>query len=194
MKTNSILQKAKSYFKELSIVTAGVLIALFISNNKENSQARDYHKASLETIQKEVQDNYSSLKIIIDKQIKLVDTINKYSADKITISDIILSKGDGLKGGTLSNSGLEFYKKNQINSIDFEMMSKLINIESTIKLIDTKMEKLMDYLYPNLFVNSEESKKLVVLHMRNLLQSEIQLKQEYEEFIKEYVKNKNDTK
>ncbi|MEP5940508.1 hypothetical protein, partial [Maribacter dokdonensis] len=97
MKTSQILKKAKNYFKELTIVTAGVLIALFISNYKENSKARDYHKSSLKTIQKEVQNNYSNLKIIIEKQTKLVDTINKYSDDKITIGDIILAKGDGLK-------------------------------------------------------------------------------------------------
>jgi hypothetical protein len=194
MKTNSILAKVKTYLKELTIVTAGVLIALLISNHKENSQARDYYKASVETVKNEVQANYTSLKSIIEKQIELIDTINKYSADKITISDLIIEKGGGIQSATLSNSGLEFYKNNQINSIDFEMMSRLINIESTSKLIDTKMEKLMDYLYPNLFVDSEESKKLVFLHMKNLLNSEIQLRQAYEEFINEYVENKNDTK
>lgn len=193
MKTNLIIEKAKTYLRELTIVTAGVLIALLISNHKENSQARDYHKASIETVNNEVQVNYTSLKKIIEKQNKLIDTINKYMDDQITISELIIEKGGGISNTILSNSGLEFYKKNQINSVDFEMMSRLIHMESTSKLIDKKVEKLMDYLYPNLFVDSEESKKLVVLHMKNLLNSEIQLIQAYEEFVNEYIDNKNIT-
>jgi len=103
MKTNSIIVKAKTYLKELTIVTAGVLIALLISNHKENNQARDYHKASIETIKNEVQANYTSLKSIIEKQTELLDTINKYSADQITISNLIVGKGGGIQGTTLSS-------------------------------------------------------------------------------------------
>ncbi|ADV47490.1 transporter, cation channel family [Cellulophaga algicola DSM 14237] len=70
-------------------------------------------------------------------------------------------------------------------------MSRLIEIEATSKLIETKMDKLMDYLYPNLFVASEESKKLIVLHLKNVLNSELKLEQLYKEFITEYDLEKN---
>ncbi|WP_158973524.1 hypothetical protein [Cellulophaga sp. L1A9] len=191
MKIKLIASKIKGYLKELTIITAGVLIALLISNYKENSQARAYYRTSVETVINEVQSNFSNLKSIIETQNVLIDSIKKYSADTITISDLIIEKGGGIQGITLSNSGLEFYKKNQINAIDFKMMSRLIEIESTSKLIDTKMDKLMDYLYPNLFVASEESKKLIVLHLKNLLNSELKLEQLYKEFITEYDLEKN---
>ncbi|QXP53578.1 hypothetical protein [Cellulophaga sp. HaHa_2_1] len=191
MKIKLIASKIKGYLKELTIITAGVLIALLISNYKENSQARPYYRASVETVKNEVQSNFSNLKSIIETQNVLIDSIKKYSADTITISDLIIEKGGGIQGIALSNSGLEFYKKNQINAIDFKMMSRLIEIESTSKLIETKMDKLMDYLYPNLFVASEESKKLIVLHLKNLLNSELKLEQLYKEFITEYDLEKN---
>ncbi|SDF33868.1 hypothetical protein [Cellulophaga baltica] len=191
MKIKLIASKIKGYLKELTIITAGVLIALLISNYKENSQARTYYRASVETVKNEVQSNFSNLKSIIETQNVLIDSIKKYSADTITISDLIIEKGGGIQGIALSNSGLEFYKKNQINAIDFKMMSRLIEIESTSKLIETKMDKLMDYLYPNLFVASEESKKLIVLHLKNLLNSELKLEQLYKEFITEYDLEKN---
>jgi len=191
MKIKLIASKIKGYLKELTIITAGVLIALLISNYKENSQARMYYRASVETVKNEVQSNFSNLKSIIETQNVLIDSIKKYSADTITISDLIIEKGGGIQGIALSNSGLEFYKKNQINAIDFKMMSRLIEIESTSKLIETKMDKLMDYLYPNLFVASEESKKLIVLHLKNLLNSELKLEQLYKEFITEYDLEKN---
>ena len=133
MKTNSTIEKVKTYLMELTIVTAGVLIALFISNHKENSQARDYYNASIETVKKEVEVNYSSLKYVIEKQTKLLDTITKYSEAPITLSDLIMDKGDGLQRATMKNIGLEFYTKNQINSIDFEMMSMLIQMNIIIR-------------------------------------------------------------
>ena len=193
MKINSIMNKIKSYLKELTIVTIGVLIALVISNFKENNQARDYYNASIETVKNEVEVNYSFLKNIIEDQTRLLDTINKYSADHITISDLIIEKGGGLQVATLNNLGLEFYKNNQINSVDFEMMSRLIRMQSVSKIIDTKMGKLMDFVYPNLFVDSEESKKLVSLYLNNVLNSEIQLMHTYEDFINEYIENKHNT-
>jgi hypothetical protein len=93
----------------------------------------------------------------------------------------------------MSNMGLEFYSRNQINSIDFEMMSMLMNMKSTSELIDTKMEKLMDYLYPNLFADSEESKMLFILYLRNVFESENQLMITYENFIDENIKTTHNT-
>jgi len=191
MKINSKMNKIKSYLKELTIVTFGVLIALLISNYKENNQARDYYNASIETVKNEVKVNHSILKNIIEDHFRLLDSIKKHSADHITISDLIIEKGGGLQVAPLNNLGLEFYKNNQINSVDFEMMSFLIRMQSFSEIIDTKMGKLMDFLYPNLFVDSEESKKLVSLHLKNVLNSEIQLMHTYEDFINEYIEIDN---
>ena len=185
MKTN--FKGIKSHLIEFIIVTAGVLIALLLSNIKENNQARRYYNKSIETINNEIETNYNSLKENIEGHMNLLDTIKKCTTNHITISELIVNKGGGLSSTILSNSGLEFYKKNQLNSIDFEIMSELIRIENTTKLINTKMEKLMDFLYPNLFVDSEESKKLVVAQINNLLNSETQLMQQYENFMDRYI-------
>ena len=188
------MSKIKSYLRELTIITIGVLIALVISDFKENNQAKDYFNASIETIKDEVGGNYSSLKNIIEDQTRLLDTINKHSVNDITLSNLIIKKGGGLQVASLNNLGLEFYKKNQINLVDFEMMTRLIRMQSVSKIIDTKMEKLMDFVYPNLFVDSEESKKLVSLYLNNVLNSETQLMYIYEDFINVYVENKNNIK
>ena len=72
------------------------------------------------------------------------------------------------------------------------MMSWLIRIESTSKLIETKMDKLMDFLYPGFFVDSEESKKLVILYLNNVIGSERNLMHTYEDFINEYIETTDD--
>ena len=41
----------------------------------------------------------------------------------------------------------------------------------------------MDYLYPNLFEDSEESKMLVILYLENVINSETTLMDSYENFI-----------
>ncbi|MCU4164309.1 hypothetical protein [Carboxylicivirga caseinilyticus] len=189
-----MISKIKSYLKELTIVTIGVLIALLISNYKEKKQAKEYYNASVETIKNEIDFNYEILKDIIENQSRLLDTINAHKADHITLSDLIVEKGGGLPAANVNNFGLEFYKKNEINSVDFEMMSRLIRFEYLSKLIDIKMEKLMDYLYPNLFIDSEESKQLTIIYLNNLLESEITLMLSYEDFInkaKEYKNTEN---
>jgi len=177
---------------ELTIVTSGVLIALFLSNLKEKNQARKYQIASIETINNEVEKNYSGLKEIIEKQTRLLDTIIKYSENQISIVDLFKKTG-GLQLPTLSNTGLDFYSRNQINLIDFEMMSTLIRMNTLSKLIDSKLERFMDYLYPNLFVDSWESKEMVIMHLRNTLESETQLMHLYENFADDYIKTKYNT-
>ncbi|PCI35964.1 MAG: hypothetical protein COB60_01295 [Flavobacteriaceae bacterium] len=194
MKTNSILEKSKSYLKELTIVIAGVLIALFISNQKENNQLREYHIATIETINNEVKANYFQLKRVIGKHKRLIDSINKYSSENITLTELIKEKGGGVQIATLTQSGLEFYKKNQIFSIDLKMMSRLILMESISKYIDSKMDKFSSFYAPNRFLNSEESKKLVILYLKNILNSEIQLMHTYEDFIDKYVEDEHNEK
>lgn len=187
MKIKPITNKIPSFLKELAIVTIGVLIALFVSNLKENRQAHSYYEASLETVKNEVESNYANLKSVIGKQSRLQDSISRYRSEPISISQLIIEKGGGLQVATLSNSGLEFYKKNQINSVDFDLMSELISMETTSEIINTKMEKLMDFLYPNFFTQSKESKELFNLYLNNVINSENELMRLYEDFIAEHI-------
>lgn len=193
MNINTEMNKIKAYFKELTIVTIGVLIALFVSNFKENNQARKYNVASIETIKNEVIANNTNLKNVLEKQIRLHDTIEKYSTEHISLEELIL-KANGLQAATLSNTGLEFYSRNEMNLIDFEMMSILIRMNSLSELIGMKMEKLLDFVYPNTLVDTEESKMLFNIHLGNVIESETQLRQEFEDYIDEYVKNKPNSK
>lgn len=180
------MEKIKSYLKELVIVTVGVLIALLISNFNENSQARKYHKASVETVKNEIISNYSSLESTIENQEALLDTITKYTDAPLGVTELFL-KADGLQIATLKNSGLEFYSKNKINSIDPDILTYLINMNNLSKFVNTKVEKMMSYVYQNPFVTSVESKKVLAFYLHDILESETQLLYLYDSFKKEYV-------
>jgi len=189
---NSKSEKIKSYLIELTIVTIGVLIALFLSNLKENNQEQKYHAASIETINNEIKSNYSSLKGIVEKQNNLVDTIVKYTEDSSSIVDLF-KKTNGLQYATIHNSGLEFYKRNQMNLIDFEMMSNLINMNFLSEVIDSKLDKFSDFIYSNAYSNSKDSKILVILHLQDVLNTENQLLDLYKDFINKKIESGNNS-
>jgi len=180
------VKKIKTYITELTIVTVGVLIALVISNFNESNQAREYQITSMETIKNEVEANHSVLKGILEKQTTLLDSITKYIEGNVSLFDL-LRKAGGLKSANLSNTGLEFYKRNQINSIDFEIMSTLIQMNMKSELINMKLEKFMDFLYPNLFVDSKESKMIIRIHLLDIIGSEKSVMQLYENFIQKNI-------
>lgn len=192
MKTNSRMEKTKSYLKELAIITIGVLIALFVSNLKENNQAKKYHIASIETINSEIKSNYSVLKRIVEKQTNFLDTLIKHTEDSSTIVDLF-KKSNGLQFATIHNAGLEFYRRNQINSIDFEMMSTLINMKFLSEIIDNKLEKLAEFTYSNAFNNSKESKMVIILHLHDILSTENQLLKFYKDYIDRKIETGNDS-
>ncbi|WP_321289543.1 hypothetical protein [uncultured Sunxiuqinia sp.] len=188
------MKKVKPYLIEFAIVTAGVLIALFLSNIKENNQARKYHIASIGTINMEVQDNYSNLERIVEKQMSLLDTLIKYTNDsESTILDLF-KKSNGLQIATIKNAGLDFYKNDQINSIDFKIMAALIQMKSSSDLIDSKAQRLTGFTYSNILDNSTKSKTVVILYLQNLLDTENQLLELYEEFINENIEIEHNTK
>lgn len=184
----------KPYLFELIIVTAGVLIALVLNNYKERNQAQKYYNKSIVTINNEIETNYKDLKAIYESQIKLIDTIYKYRESQTTLEDLIIVKSGGLKGVTLSNTGLKFYKKNQLELIDIGRMSKLIEIDGGIYIIDKKMDKLIDYLYSKIIEDSMESKKLFVTYLSNLLDSEEALLKHYENYIDKYIEKEKSGK
>jgi hypothetical protein len=175
---------------ELIIVTAGVLIALYLSNLKESNQARKYHKASIETISKEIKANYSDLKGVIEKQILFNDTLIKYRNTPIMIGKIV-TKAEGLQTAELNNTGFDLYKRNQISSIDFEMISMLNQMNSASGVIDAKLNRLINFIYQNILDDSKESKLVLSVHIQDALGTEKQLLKLYKDYIDKNIDTKD---
>lgn len=193
MLIETFLSKIKTYIKDLTVVTMGVFIALIISNLKENRQARKFHNASIETIKNEVLTNHEILKTVIENQSQLQDTIDKYRNERITL-EALFQKANGLQGANFSNTGIDFYSRNEIYSIDFERMAILSRMNALSKLIETKMEKLLDFVYPNTLADTEESKVLLYIYIDNLVESETQLSLLFENYIENYINEKANSK
>lgn len=180
------MKKNRAYFIEFIIVTAGVLMALFLSNLKESNQERKYYKASIETINIEIQENHSNLERSVEQQTNLLDTLLRYGDSSHTILELF-QKTKGLQTTSLNSAGLDFYQKNEVYLIDFKIMTKLINMSSSSDIIRKKADMLADCAYENILESSKESKKMVILHLQNLLKTEKHLLKNYKDYIKEHI-------
>jgi hypothetical protein len=78
-----------------------------------------------------------------------------------------------------------------INSIDFKIMSTLIDINFQSRIIDSKIDQLIDLIYSVPLDTSKKTKLIIISHLRLVLSMEKQMIKNCEDFIIEYVKNKN---
>lgn len=174
MKVNSKIIGFGYYLREFIIVAAGVMLALFISNLKDNLEAKKYNRESIETVKKEARANYQGLENIIQNHRSVVDTINFYIDDPVTIVEIF-QKVNGIQFTTLSNTGLEFYSRSKISLIDFDIMTTLYQMEYFSSLVEKKLDRLADYAYTNLQSDTRESKMIVMVYLSDVVNSELGL-------------------
>ncbi|MCB0762545.1 MAG: hypothetical protein KDC12_13545 [Flavobacteriales bacterium] len=175
------MKKTSSYLKELAVVTIGVLIALLLNNWKESREARQFYEKSLITVQQEMEENQADLSFVLNHQMALLDTVQNHLTDSTSVSELIQRAG-GLKSATIRNVGLDIYARNDISNLDYATLSRLMQMKSLSGLIDNKMNKLMDFIYPNTFERSSESKELLSVFLSNLIESEAQLNHIYLSF------------
>jgi hypothetical protein len=64
-------------------------------------------------------------------------------------------------------------------------------MKSLSELIKVKLERLSDFIYSNIQVDSPESKTIAALYLRDVLSTENQLLQIYERFIDENDETEN---
>lgn len=129
----------KEYFKELSIVILGILIAFWVSNIGTNYKERATQKQVLLTVLNELRDNNDNIQTTIQS----LDTLGMTYTDiqnKNTLSGFVSVKYSGLQ---LRSIGYETAKFTGIlKDVDYNLTSKIVeNYESQNSLEET--EKLV---------------------------------------------------
>lgn len=77
--------------------------------------------------------------------------------------------------------------------IDFELMSTLYKTKVLSELIEIKLERLSDFAYSNIQVNSKESRTILSLYIRDVLNTEHQLLKIYERLSEETIATENNS-
>jgi len=177
------MKSLKKVLVDMVPVILGVLIALFINDWKQGYDNERFLTKALASIDKEMTMNIDEFSGTLPKQYSLIDTIEMYlNDDRITLSDILV-KSRGLQVPTVKNTSWKSFLNSKMELVEFEVISKLTDIEESKGLMGKKLDGLMDFVLNNSESREAVSKKKFMLQILNLIDSEEQLLSSYEEYL-----------
>ncbi len=174
------LNYGKYFIKEIIPVTIGILLALYISNWNENRKNKNHINHISSSIDKELTETTED--IIANKTIQksLIDTLDFYkNYDKISLFDI-LTKVDGIHMPTIKINSWKAISNSKIELMEYDKISALANIEEQKELLQTKIENLMNFIYPNTKETGIDKKELLKLMMLEIISPEVTIQQQIE--------------
>lgn len=175
----------KAFFKEIVPVIIGILVALYINNWNENRKEKKYMNQMLSSITKELKDSNDDIAYKLPQQQTLIDTLRFYkSNDSVSIFDVMM-KVNGIQIPKIRISSWKAISNSKIELMDYDKISALANIEEQKDNLAQKTQYLMNFVYSNINETSSDKKELVIIIMKDIIVSEVDIKIEIEKIIKE---------
>ncbi|GAA4817683.1 hypothetical protein [Litoribaculum gwangyangense] len=144
--------------QEIVIVAIGILIAVSISNYKENVDNQKYIEKTLLAIENEIKLSQTEVDSVLNRHIKLYEIIdNHIGSNEYTLSELITSSG-GFQVASIKNVSLRFFISNKAELLEFQIISQLLDIESQTDILSDKIKRLADFVYDNLNERNDEGK------------------------------------
>lgn len=189
-KKNQILD----FFKEITIVVIGVLIAVTIGNYKENLDNQAYLKKTLLAIDNEITTGQREIDTVLVKHLKLFEILeNQYEENEQTIGEFVSSNG-GFQAASIKNISLRFFISNKAELLEFELISQLLDIELKTTLLNDKIERFTNFAYDNVNSNDKQVFMKFGYLFADVIDGEKTLLQSYGKFLDEnklYITGKN---
>lgn len=177
------MKVVKKTMIEMVPVILGVLIALFINDWKQNKENEQFLNRALESIDKEMKLNIEEFNRTLPMQYAMIDTIEFYiDNDEVSLTEIFV-KTKGLQVPTVKNTSWRSFLNSKMELVNFDVISKLTDIEETKRFMNRKLDGMMDFVFDNLESAESKVKKNLIMQMLNLLDSEEQLLNSYEEYL-----------
>lgn len=183
-KNNGVL----NYLKEITIVVIGVLIAVFISNYKDSVDNEKYIEKTLLAIENDIKLSQSDLDTIYNRHLKLFEILREKLEGsepldpELTLVELIASSG-GFQVTTSKNISLRFFINQKAELLEYDIISKLLDIETQSELLQLKTRRLTDFFYENIDEGGEEVFMKLAYYLNDILDSEHTLLESYSEFL-----------
>ena len=177
-----------SYLREVSIVVIGVLIAVYLGSLKEDYDNRRFVHKTMTALQAEAKASHKDLKEVLDKHLRILDSLRVQltsNNEEESLMDFTARMG-GVQVATNNNNVLRFFISNKAELVDYEMITKLSEIEFASNLMNRKMEKLLDFAYLHLQNSDLDTKLQFASFLSNVVDSEANLVDQYDELLQEY--------
>ena len=175
---------AKYLIKEIIPVTIGILIALYINNWNENRKNTNYINQISSSIDKELNETNEDIIDHIEIQKSLIDTLDFYEKNtKISIL-IAVKKAKGIHMPKIKINSWKAISNTKIELMSYEKVSALANIEEQKKILNTKIENLMNFIYSNTKETGIDKKQLLKLMMQDIISTEKTIQNEINKIIR----------
>jgi len=172
-----------SFFKEIIVVVSGVLIAVSISNYKQKVDNEDFMNKTLAAVHNEISESKVDVERVMQKHLNLIDSIRTSLENEDESINQMLIRVGGIQFVEPANIGLRFFVSNKAELVDYEVISQLSQIETTTRVLDKKMDRLLDYSYGVLEKRDRTSKLKLLAHLGNVIDSENSLLILFDSFV-----------
>ena len=183
-KSNGIL----NYLKEITIVVIGVLNAVFISNYKDSVDNKNYIEKTLLAIENDIKLSQSDLDTVYNRHLELFEILREKLEGsepinpELTLVELISSSG-GFQVTTSKNISLRFFINQKAELLEYDIISKLLDIETQSELLQLKTTRLTNFFYENIDEGGEEVFMKLAYYLSDILDSEHTLLKSYSEFL-----------
>jgi hypothetical protein len=173
------------FLQEIIIVAIGILIAVSISDYRENVDNEKYIEKTLLAIDNEIKLSQIEIDTVLNRHLKLYEILeNKIDDDETTLGELMLNSG-GFQVASVKNVSLRFFITNKAELLEFQLISQLLDIELATNMLSDKIKRLGDFAYDNVNDGSDEVKIKFVYLLANVIDGEQTLLESYSSFLEE---------
>ncbi|WP_026948085.1 DUF6090 family protein [Algoriphagus marincola] len=176
------------YFKEITIVVIGVLIAVSIGNYKEQADNEKYIEKTLLAIENDIKSSQPDLDTVFNRHLELFEILRKkLEGDEpidpeLTPRELISDFG-GFQVAVNKSVSLRFFINHKAELLEYDIISKLLDIESQSELLQSKTRRLTDFVYEEMDKGGEEVLLKFAYYLNDILDSEKSLLDSYSDFL-----------
>jgi len=176
------------YFKEITIVVIGVLIAVSIGNYKERVDNEQYIEKTLLAIENDIKLSRSDLDTVFNRHLELFEILREKLEGsepidpELTLGELIASFG-GFQVAVNKNISLRFFINHKAELLEYDIISKLLDIETQSALLEEKTRRLTNFFYENIDKGGEEVIFKLAYYLNDILDSENTLLESYSAFL-----------
>ncbi|MTI39420.1 hypothetical protein [Fulvivirga lutimaris] len=162
------LSTIKKFGYDLLPVAVGVFLALVLNNAQQVWKESSFQEQLLNTVFEENEANKKSITDLLEKQKRTIDTLNHYAKnEEYTVFDLI-QKVNGLSTPNLANYGATYLLINNQSLVDVELLLKLAELDSQLKVFQLASDQIVDQLYEDLYNTDQKSKRRISLMLSDI--------------------------
>lgn len=175
--------------QEILIVVVGVLIAVTIGNYKEQEDNEKYIEKTLLAIENEIKISQIELDTVLNRHLNLYEVLgDEIGNTELSIGKLVSNSG-GFQVAAIKNVSLRFFVSNKAELLDFQLISKLLEIELMSEMLSDKIKLMSDFAYENVNDQSDEVKMKFAYLLANVIDGEQTLLESYSNFVEENKSN-----